>query len=433
MVIENSVNENESTLYSAQNGFEKENTVVSLNTQSLKIESKLDNKILALANKITEIVEKNNVFINEPMSKHTSFKVGGNADIFVKVDSEQKLRKLLDLSEIKNKVISLTIVGNGSNLIVKDNGIRGVVIKYTASKYEIENYNDIKFNKIKNDKNIQFNEAKNDKDIQFNEIENYNDIKYQKNAFCVKVDAGISNASLANTLLENDLSGFEFASGIPGTVGGAIVMNAGAYGSEMQDIVIDVTYIDLVDNKIKTIKNPNIKIINHNGIDYTEDKSIKNYNKDIEIQDGEEIKDDKNCSVIQCNFAYRNSIFQNELKDSIIISTNLKLTKSNKENIKNKMEEYKSKRIASQPLDKPSAGSTFKRGTDFITAQLIDEAGLKGYKIGGAQVSQKHAGFIVNIGNATAKDIIDLIKYVQEKVYEKFGKKIEAEVRIIGE
>src|SRR5574344_850562 len=314
---------------------------------------KHDYPISVLANEIAEIVEKDNVFINEPMSKHTSFKVGGNADIFAKIDSEHKLRKILDLKEIKEKILPLTIVGNGSNLIVKDNGVRGVVIKYTASKCEIENANN--------------------------------------NAFIAKVDSGIVNANLANILLENELSGFEFASGIPGTIGGAVVMNAGAYGSEMGNIVEDVTYIDLIDNAIKTVNNA------------------------------------------QCNFSYRNSKFQNELKNSIIISVRLLLNKANKENIKNKIDEYKSKRIASQPLDKPSAGSTFKRGTDFVTAQLIDEAGLKGYKIGGAQISQKHAGFIINTGNATAKDIIDLINYVQEKVYEKFNKKIEAEVRIIGQ
>ena len=166
-------------------------------------------------------------------------------------------------------------------------------------------------------------------------------------------------------------------------------MNAGAYGSEMKDIVIETRYLDLGTGKIKTIQNS------------------------------------------EHNFEYRKSIFQK--LNCIILETTLKLTKGNKEEIKAKMQEYSTKRRESQPLEMPSAGSTFKRGNDFITAKLIDESGLKGYSIGGAQVSTKHAGFIVNKGNATAKDIIDLINYVKEKVYEKFGKTIEEEVKIIGE
>ena len=181
------------------------------------------------------------------------------------------------------------------------------------------------------------------------------------------VDSGVKNGVLAQFLLKNELTGFEFAAGIPGTIGGAIYMNAGAFGGEIANIVESVTYISLKDLKIYTLKNE------------------------------------------QCEFAYRTSIFEQD------------------------MDEFRNKRLSSQPLDKPSAGSTFKRGENFITAKLIDECNLKGYKIGGAQVSEKHAGFIINTGNASAKDIIDLIKYVKTKVYEKFGVEIKPEVRIIGE
>ena len=317
-------------------------------------------------NEIENILGKENVKYNEPMSKHTSFRVGGNADIFLTVDSEDKLIKVINLIEenskqdksnkdgIKENITvegtsskeKITVVGNGSNLLVKDGGIRGIVIKYTSKDYKIDG-----------------------------EI--------------VTVSSGITNARVANILFENELAGFEFAAGIPGTIGGAIYMNAGAYGSEMKDIVIETRYLDLETGKIKTIQNS------------------------------------------EHNFEYRKSIFQK--LNCIILETTLKLTKGNKEEIKAKMQEYSTKRRESQPLEMPSAGSTFKRGNDFITAKLIDESGLKGYSIGGAQVSTKHAGFIVNKGNATAKDIIDLINYVKEKVYEKFGKTIEEEVKIIGE
>lgn len=202
----------------------------------------------------------------------------------------------------------------------------------------------------------------------------------------VTVDSGVKNAVLANKLLDKDLTGFEFASGIPGTIGGAIKMNAGAYGSEMKDIVQDVTYMD--------------------------------YNGNIYKLSNE-----------QCKFDYRNSIFKKN--KYVILNTKLKLTKGKKEDIQNKMMELANQRKEKQPLDYPSAGSTFKRGEDFITAKLIDECGLKGCCIGGAEVSEKHAGFIINKDNATSKDILELIEYVKKKVYEKTGKKIELEIEII--
>lgn len=292
-----------------------------------------------------EILGTENVLYNEPMSKHTSFKVGGNVDIFLKVNSFDKLQKIIEISKTNN--LPITVVGNGSNLLVSDKGIRGVVIKYIADNCEYLS----------------------------------SDI--------IEVEAGAINGAIAYGLLNKELSGFEFASGIPGTIGGAIFMNAGAYGSEMKDIVVDVTYLDIGDNRVKTIEN----------------------------------KD--------CEFSYRSSFFCKD-ESKIIVKAKLKLTKATKQEIQSKMDEYREKRIETQPLNYPSAGSTFKRGNGFVTARLIDEAGLKGYKIGGAQVSEKHAGFIINTGDATAKDVLDLIDYVKQKVYEKFNVKIETEVRILG-
>ena len=183
-----------------------------------------------------------------------------------------------------------------------------------------------------------------------------------------------------------DIEGLEFAAGIPGTIGGAVRMNAGAHGSEMKDVIKTVTYI------------------NRNGSIHKID------NKDAQ-------------------FEYRKSIFCEN--DSVIVEAELELKKGKKEEIQSKMQEYFNYRKEKQPIEYPSAGSTFKRGTDFITAKLIDECGLKGYQIGGAQISEKHAGFIINKKEATAKDVEKLIEYTKEKVYEKFGKKIETEIEII--
>ena len=189
-------------------------------------------------------------------------------------------------------------------------------------------------------------------------------------------------------LLKEEIEGFEFASGIPGTIGGAIKMNAGAYGKEMKDIVLETTYID---------RDGNIHKINN--------------------------------SMHQ--FEYRKSIFSNN--DYIILETIFILNYGVKEQIKAKMTEYMVSRTEKQPIELPSAGSSFKRGTDFITAKLIDECGLKGFRIGDAEVSKKHAGFIVNLGNATAKDVLELIIVVKNKVYEKTSKEIELEIQIMGE
>lgn len=294
--------------------------------------------------RIKDIVGSENVKLNESMSKHTSFKVGGNADCFITLSDISKLESVIRIAKADG--VPINVIGNGTNLLVKDNGIRGITIKITANKYGINNDE-------------------------------------------VYVEAGVLNAVLAQALLKNNLSGFEFASGIPGTIGGAIVMNAGCFGSEFKDIVKEVTFLDLDEIKIYTI------------------------------------------SRDECKFEYRNSAF--ESKNAIIINAILKFQYGENSVILSKMNEFREKRISSQPYEFPNAGSTFKRGDGYITAKLIDEAGLKGFSIGGAEVSEKHAGFIVNKGNATAKDILDLIDYVKRVIKEKYNIEIKEEIRVMGE
>lgn len=293
-------------------------------------------------------IPKENVYKDEPMRKHTTFKIGGPADYFIKVNNVEDLNKILSIS--KNNNLPVTIIGNGSNVLVTDKGIRGIVIKPS-----------------------------------------FMDIKKEIKQDCVKytVGSGVSIIALSMMALQDSCTGLEFASGIPGTVGGTIRMNAGCYGGQMQDVVLSTTYID------------------GNGVIHT----INN---------------------VEHQFAYRESIFKNN-QDYIIIETTIELKKGDKINIENKMNENNTSRKEKQPLDKPSAGSVFKRGEGYISAKLIDDCGLKGTIIGGAKVSEKHAGFIINNNNATAKDVLDLIKYIKEIVKEKTGIQIEEEIEILGE
>ena len=284
---------------------------------------------------------------NESMKKHTSFRIGGEAEIFAKAKTTQQIKTVLEISKSNN--IPLNIIGNGSNLLVKDEGVKGIVLRI---------------------------------DLEYLNIE-----EKENNKVIVTVGSGMLIGKLAYTLLNESIEGFEFASGIPGTIGGAVRMNAGAYGKEFKDIVLETTALD---------KNGQVVKLNNS----------------------------------EQKFEYRSSIFKN--KEYIILETKLQLEKvQDSSKIKEKMDEYKKSRIEKQPMEYPSAGSTFKRGEGFITAQLIDECGLKGYKVGGAQVSTKHAGFIVNTGDATAEDVLKLVKIVKEKVKEKFNKDIELEVEII--
>lgn len=299
---------------------------------------------------IQEIIKNSNlksedIFFDEPMSKHTSFKVGGPAECYIKAETVEEIKEILKIT--KNNNIPLTVVGKGSNILVKDDGIKGIILNIGIKK------------------------------IQINQDEQ-----------TAQIGAGNQLSEVSQQIMQNNLSGFEELSGIPGTIGGAIRMNAGAHGKEIKDIIVSVTVMDY-EGKIKTLKNE------------------------------------------ECGFEYRNSIFAKE--KYIILEAEVKLEKGYKQEIQEKMLGYAMWRKEHQPLEYPSAGSTFKRGEDFITAKLIDECGLKGYKVGGAEISTKHAGFIINTGNATAKDILELIEITKRKVYEKFGKKIKLEIEVIGE
>lgn len=296
--------------------------------------------------KIQKVIPKEKIYINEEMKKYTSFKIGGPAECLIKIESVDQIKEVYKIAKEFN--IPLTVIGNGSNLLVSDRGIKGIVLKIEIKKLEFQE---------------------------------------DKGKINIVVGSGEKLGIMAQKFLNQEIEGFEFATGIPGTIGGAIRMNAGAHGKEMKDIVKTVTYID---------REGNIKKINNS----------------------------------EAEFKYRNSIFSH--KDYVIIEAELKLQKGNKEEILAKMQEYANFRKEKQPLEFPSAGSTFKRGEDFITARLIDECGLKGYQIGDAQISEKHAGFIINKGNATAEDVMKLIEYTKEQIYNKFGKRIETEIEILN-
>ena len=295
---------------------------------------------------LEKIISKERIKRNEPMKNHTSFKIGGPAEFYIKITSIKELQKILEFA--KKEKIKITILGNGSNVLVSDSGIKVIVIRTNLKEIKIE--------------------------------------PKEQNKIEITVDDATPIGFLAQKLLKEEITGFEEISEIPGTIGGAILMNAGAHGKEMKDIVTEITAID--------------------------------YNGKIHKFTNEQAK-----------FTYRNSIFSSG--KYIILQAKIILEKGNAKEIKAKMDEYAQFRKEKQPIEYPSAGSTFKRGTDFITAKLIDDAGLKGYTIGGAKVSEKHAGFIINTGNATAQDVLDLAKYVTDKVYEKFGKKIEFEIKIV--
>lgn len=303
--------------------------------------------MIDLDKQLQEIVTKSCILKNEPMSRHTSLKIGGNADYFIKVNSIDKLKKILEFAN-KNK-IPTTLVGNGTNLLVRDGGIRGLVIKLELNNFKI---------------------------------------KKTANEVLITADSGMTLAALATIALKEEISGLEFISGIPGTIGGAIRMNAGAYGSEMKDIVIKTRYMTC-DGKIKTL------------------------------------------NMDEHKFEYRNSVFSK--LDVIVLDTTIKAKKGKKEEIENKMKEFATSRKSSQPLEYPNAGSTFKRKEGFITAKLIDECGLKGFNIGDAEISTKHAGFIINKGNATAKDVLELVEYVKKEIKNKYKLDLELEILVIGE
>ena len=295
---------------------------------------------------LRKIIPEENIKRNEPMSKHTSFKTGGPAEFYITAKTIEDIQNIFQYA--KTNRIKLYIIGNGSNLLVSDEGIKGIVLKIAVDNIET----------LVSDFGI-----------------------------LVNAGAGVKTMALAQILKKDGITGFEELAGIPGTIGGANYMNAGAYGKELKDIIVETKVINKETGKIETLKK--------------EEQELK----------------------------YRSSIFKN--KKYIIIETTFNLQRGKPEEIERRMNEFSIQRKEKQPLEYPSAGSTFKRGDGFITAKLIDECGLKGYTIGGAQISEKHAGFIINKGNATSKDILDLIDYTKKKVFEKFGVQIEEEVEIL--
>lgn len=285
-----------------------------------------------------------NITKNEPMKNHTSFKVGGTADFFFEPSKIDELIEFLKFA--KEAEIEILILGSGSNLLISDKGFRGAVIS----------------------------------------TKNLNDIEIVENKMIV--GSGVTIGLAARIAQKNSLSGLEALSGIPGSIGGAMTMNAGSYGSEFKDIVKSVKVID-------------------------SDFNIKDYSN-------EEMK-----------FSYRNSVVKE--KNLVVLSAVLELEKGDKNEINEKMKEFSQKRTEKQPLDYPSAGSTFKRPEGNFAAKLIQDANLKGHIHKGARVSEKHSGFIINYDNATASDIYELINIVREKVYKETGILLEPEVKIIGD
>ncbi len=295
---------------------------------------------------IVDVIDNSKVKFNEPMSNHTTIKVGGKADVLVVPTTKEDIINVLKFA--KENSIPVTVIGNGSKLLVRDKGIRGIVIKISSK---------------------------------------FSDYKIEENK--VIVCAGMSMPKLSRIVMKEGLSGLEFACGIPGVVGGGIRMNAGAYGGEISDVLVNTTYID---------DNLNIKILDH--------------------------KDH--------NFSYRYSYFKDH-PSFVIISAEFKLVKKDIVEIQKEMDKNSASRKEKQPLEFPNAGSTFKRPEGFFVGTMIDELGLKGYSIGGAEISTKHAGFIINKGQATADDVISLMEYIKDKVFKKYGVKLENEIEVIGE
>lgn len=297
-------------------------------------------------NELIKIFEADQIKLNEPMWRHTTLHIGGEADYMVLPSSADQIRQVI----IKCREYNMPyyIMGRGSNLLVSDSGYRGLIIKLTDRLSEI---------KIEEDG-------------------------------MVKAQAGVLMSRLAEAAAEQSLTGLEFASGIPGTLGGAVTMNAGAYGGEMKQCLVSATVID-GEGEIHVLKNEDLKL------------------------------------------GYRTSILQNG--SLCLLDASMKLAKGDRQQIKEKMRELNYLRRMKQPLDQYSAGSTFKRPQGYYAGKLICDAGLKGYQVGGAAVSEKHCGFLINKDNATAKDFINLINDVVRIVEEKFGVRLEPEVKFLGQ
>lgn len=310
---------------------------------------------------VTEQLPQLSLMQDEPMKKHTTFRIGGPADYYAEPDVSQ-ISKLIEIAKACD--MSVAVIGNGSNLLVGDKGIRGLVIGIGKGLSAIEVTEAV----------AQQSTAQ--------------DFTAQGNGRIITAGAGAILAAVAAKAAEASLSGLEFASGIPGSVGGAVVMNAGAYGGEIKDVLIDATVL-------------------------TAEGELKTVTRD------------------ELDLSYRHSIVPE--KGYIVLSARFRLTPKPQDEIKSYMAELRAKRVEKQPLEYPSAGSTFKRPEGYFAGKLIMDAGLRGYSVGDAQVSGKHCGFVVNKGEATAADVLTLIKDVQETVLKQFGVKLEPEVKMIGE
>lgn len=295
--------------------------------------------------KLIEIAGSGQVCTDEPMKQHTTFRIGGRADYFVSPTETEQIRKIIELCRREN--MPWYVIGNGSNLLVSDHGFRGVIIRL---------------------------------------FKNYAGLRIEGEQIFVQAGALLSRT--ANAALQEGLTGFEFAAGIPGTIGGAMVMNAGAYGGEMKDITESVTVLT-PEGELLTLKREELEM------------------------------------------GYRTSLIAR--KGYLVLEAVLKLTRGNQEQIKEKMADLRQRRISKQPLEYPSAGSTFKRPQGYFAGKLIMDAGLRGFQVGGAQVSEKHCGFVVNTGDATAEDVLELIRQVSAKVRALEGVTLEPEVRLLGE
>ena len=295
--------------------------------------------------KLSKIVEKEQILIEEPMKKHTTFRIGGPAEYLILPQTTEEIADVIKLC--RQEEIPWYIVGNGSNLLVADEGVRGVVIQL---------------------------------------LRNFNQIQVE--GCQIRMQAGAQNAAVAKRALDASLTGFEFAAGIPGTIGGAVVMNAGAYGGEMKDILKEVTVLD------------------QNGM--------------IRTIPAEELE-----------LGYRTSIIAR--KGYVVLEAVIVLKTGDPKEIKAAMDDLKEKRVTKQPLEYPSAGSTFKRPEGYFAGKLIMDAGLRGFSVGGAQISEKHCGFVINKGNATAKDVTELMDETKKIVMEKFGVALEPEVKRLGQ
>lgn len=295
--------------------------------------------------KFCELIGKERVLFEEPMSRHTTFRIGGPAEVFLMPESYGQIQKALKLC--REEEIPFFVLGNGSNLLVSDSGYRGVIIQMDRNMGEIR--------------------------LEGNEI---------------RACAGALLSSIAAAAKKASLTGFEFAGGIPGTLGGAVMMNAGAYGGEMKDVLKEVTVMDA--------------------------------EGDIIVLPADKLE-----------MGYRTSIIKTA--GYLVLEAVISLEKGREEEIQAKMKELADRRVEKQPLEFPSAGSTFKRPEGYFAGKLIMDSGLGGYRIGGAQVSEKHCGFVINAGGATAKDVVELMDHIINTVKEKFGVTLEPEVRFLGD